>query len=228
MQRHVAPEILDRIDPSDPRARRSRRDLRRVNLLMGHRRLIGRALSGGIDGTRLVELGSGDGTLLLEVARGLAPPRAPVRALLIDRAPLISGDTRAAFASRGWQAEAAAVDVLEWLRDSPRETADVMIANLFLHHFSDAQLRDLLREAALRTTRFLAFEPRRSPAATLGAAALGFVGCNDVTRHDARVSVRAGFRDRELSALWPMREGWRIAEGRAGPFTHMFEASRAA
>ena len=228
MQRQVEPEILDRIDPSDPRARRSRSDLRRVNGLMGHRQLMARALSGSIDGARVVELGSGDGTLLLGVARRLAAPRAPVRALLIDRAQLLSAESHAAFVENGWHVDAVAADVHEWLRTAPRQMADVMIANLFLHHFPDAQLRELLHEASRRTRRFLALEPRRSPVATLGAAALRFVGCNDVTRHDARVSVRAGFRGRELSALWPASEGWRIAERRVGPFTHMFEARRAA
>ena len=30
---------------------------------------------------------------------------------------------------------------------------------------------------------------------------MGLIGCNSVTVHDARISVHAGFRDRELSAI---------------------------
>jgi hypothetical protein len=50
------------------------------------------------------------------------------------------------------------------------------------------------------------------------------IGCNAVTRHDAAASVRAGFAGRELSALWPARPGWRLREGRAGLFSHLFVA----
>jgi hypothetical protein len=51
------------------------------------------------------------------------------------------------------------------------------------------------------------------------------VGCSEVTRHDAIVSVRAGFAGRELSMLWPA-EGWDTAEKSAGLFSHSFAARR--
>jgi len=47
-----------------------------------------------------------------------------------------------------------------------------------------------------------------------------------VTRHDAVVSVRAGFRGGELAALWPRGEGWTIEERARGPFGHAFVARR--
>ena len=50
---------------------------------------------------------------------------------------------------------------------------------------------------------FVACEPRRSAFALLGARMVFALGANDVTRHDAVASVRAGFRGRELSGLWP-------------------------
>ena len=87
---------------------------------------------------------------------------------------------------------------------------------------------DLARLFALAsrvTTRFAAMEPRRSFAGLLGVAALPLMDANPVTRHDARVSVQAGFRNRELSALWP-RDGWRCEERRAFPFSHWFCARR--
>jgi hypothetical protein len=51
------------------------------------------------------------------------------------------------------------------------------------------------------------------------------LACNDVTRHDAVASVRAGFSGRELSRLWP-GEGWRLQEGGTLPFTHALSARR--
>ncbi len=52
---------------------------------------------------------------------------------------------------------------------------------------------------------------------------LPLIGCNRVTRHDAAVSVQAGFTGAELTALWPA--GWRITESAAGLFTHSFIAT---
>ena len=43
--RVLEPEWLDELPPQDPRAVRSRADLRRVNWLMGNARLIARVLS---------------------------------------------------------------------------------------------------------------------------------------------------------------------------------------
>jgi hypothetical protein len=102
----------------------------------------------------------------------------------------------------------------------------VTICNLFLHHFDDAALALLLALAAPCTPLFAACEPRRGALARAGSRFLWAIGCNDVSRHDAVVSVRAGFRGAELSALWP-REGWTLRERPAGLFTHCFVATRA-
>jgi SAM-dependent methyltransferase len=229
MIRTLQPELLDELPVEDPRAIDSRRDLRKVNLLMGHDHVIAGALK---DVFRqripklIVDLGAGDGSLLLRVARRLAEKGtgAFFRAILVDQQPLVAPDTRAQFETLGWRVESVEADVFEWLRRGNPETADVTIANLFLHHFSDRELTVLLGDAALQTRRFVACEPLRSPIALAGAAMLRVLGCNGVTRHDAKISVRAGFRDHELSALWP-REGWQLTEGRAGPFTHFFLAA---
>ena len=105
---------------------------------------------------------------------------------------------------------------------------DVMLANLFLHHFKDEPLRALLQLAADRTALFLACEPRRSPLALAASCMLGCIGCNAVTRCDAVASVHAGFEGAELSALWPTQNGWRLSERNAGMFSHCFVARREA
>jgi hypothetical protein len=54
------------------------------------------------------------------------------------------------------------------------------------------------------------------------------LGANDVTRHDAVASVRAGFRGREISRLWPhAASDWRLSEHAVFPFTHLFQAMAA-
>jgi hypothetical protein len=226
--RSLQPEILDRLDVDDPRAVQSRRDLRIVNSIMGHARFLARAMRGSIAGSLLVELGSGDGTLLLRVARRLGRQTKPVRAVFVDRRPAVSHDTREAFKATGWQVEVRESDVFDWLKRPNPELSDVTIANLFLHHFDDRQLSELLERASQQTRRFIACEPLRSTAAMVGVSLLGVLGCNDVTRHDGRISVRAGFRDHELSRLWPPDPRWRLSEQRSGPFTHTFVADHAA
>jgi hypothetical protein len=119
------------------------------------------------------------------------------------------------------------MDVFEWLERPHPEPGDVTIANLFLHHFLEDDLRRLLGHAARQTGFFLACEPRRVNFSLCAASLLGFIGCNDVSRHDAKISVRAGFKENELSGMWPAGEGWRLMERKAGLFSHCFMAQRA-
>jgi hypothetical protein len=225
-RRNIQPEILDELAVDDPRAVQSRRDLRKLNALMGHAGMMTRALRAAGTPTRiLVELGSGDGTFLLRVVRGLGRQTGR-RAILVDRRPSVSVATRDGFTAAGWTIDICESDVFEWLCRPSAETADVTIANLFLHHFREGELANLLNLAAQQTTRFMACEPRRSRTALAGTSLLPLLGCNDVTLHDAGVSVRAGFRDREISALWPPDAGWQLSERPRGLFTHAFVAAR--
>ncbi len=115
--------------------------------------------------------------------------------------------------------------MFDWL-ERPGPRVDVVMANLFLHHFEDKPLAHMLSLIAERTGVFVACETRRSTATMVGARMLGAIGCNDVTRHDAAASIRAGFRDGELSALWPAGP-WSLGERARGLFaSHLFVARR--
>ena len=230
MQRQVKPEWLDSLPPDAAAAIRSRCDLRRVNAWMNNARVLARALRSAVNGQplrSLVELGAGDGHFLMQVARRLPTPATSARALLLDRLSLVSPVTEAAFRQAGWRAEPIQGDVFEWLRRAGGEPVDAMVANLFLHHFTDDQLQELLCLAARRTSLLVAVEPRRSRRALVFSRLLWAIGCNSVTRHDAAVSVRAGFAGRELAALWPSGAPgrWNLAEEPAGLFSHLFVAT---
>jgi hypothetical protein len=97
---------------------------------------------------------------------------------------------------------------------------------LFLHHFEDVRLAELLRLVSLRAKLFIALEPHRAPWPLFCSRLLWAIGCNAVTRHDAVVSVRAGFSGNELSALWPDKNHWRLTEQRAGAFSQLFIAQK--
>jgi hypothetical protein len=225
--RRVEPEWLDELPADDPDAVRSRHDLRRVNGWMRNATLVARMLAQGRPPANLVELGAGDGTFLLGVARRLGPSWTGTRARLVDRVMLVSEATRRAFADLGWELEVVAADVFVGLARSPARDATVL-ANLFLHHLPDEPLRELLARVAERSGRFIACEPRRSWFALAASRCVGLISGNAVTRHDAVVSVRAGFAGRELTELWPAGEGWILEEHGAGPFSHVFCGRRGA
>lgn len=225
--RSVQPEILDQLAEDDPRAVRSRADLRRINRIMGTRSIMLRALRDSVVPRRIVELGAGDGTLMLELAKRMVNDWPPVHLTLLDRQSLIAPGTIGAFHALGWHLDIVNLDVLDWISEPEPGRYDLITANLFLHHFDDAQLALLMPALADRTNAFFASEPRRGHLPFVGSHLLGLVGANAVTRQDARLSVRAGFAGDDLTALWPQdQSAWRLQEYAAGLFSHCFLALR--
>ena len=207
--RVVEAEWLDELPHADPRALRSRRDLVRINALMGNARIVAAELARTATLRSIAEIGAGDGSFMREVLRTLGARDVEVH--LVDRQPL--GTITA--------------DVFDWLSNPGCPQLDAIVANLFLHHFETPRLARLLELVAQRARVFIACEPRRSALALGGARLLGLVGCNDVSRHDAVVSVRAGFSGGEISALWPRDRTWNLEERARGAFSHSFVARQA-
>jgi hypothetical protein len=173
---------------------------------------------------RITEIGAGDGSFLLQVARALGARWSGTQATLVDRQKLLTDDVTCAFSALGWVVHAHTGDVFDW--STKADPSSVLLANLFLHHFESGPLRRLLAALARQTSLFVAIEPRRSIVSLFFSQLVGLIGCNVVTRHDAPASVRAGFRGRELSMLWPQGAEWITRERRAGPFSHLFVACR--
>ena len=231
MNRIVAPEWLDELDPEAGEALESRKDLQRLNGLMGH--VSWMAVEPLVDlirrkTPRIVDLGAGDGTFLFRLSTRISilagkTPGLQVDAVLLDRRPPKTAVMERLYEQAGFRVEVVQADILDWLPHAA--PADAFVANLFLHHFKDDALRRLLSLAADKCNLFVACEPRRSRLALIASRMLWLIGCNPVTRHDAAVSVRAGFRNGEISALWPAN-GWIVREGRAGLFSHLFVAQK--
>jgi hypothetical protein len=229
LPRRVEPEMLDTLPEADRRAIRARQDLRRINRVMATQTILCRGIDAATRGRpprHVVELGAGDGTLLLRVARRRGAQWPGVQATLVDRHDVVSADTREGFAMLGWQLCVVTGDVFDWLDETPPVPHDLLIANLFLHHFAGNALQRLLRGIAARSAAFVACEPRRSGTALLGGHLVGLLGCNAVARNDAVASVHAGFRDAELTEAWPRVGAWEIDEYPAGLFSHCFVAYR--
>lgn len=240
MPRRVAEETLDHLAPEDPAAMRSRRDLVRVHRAMGTRSIVTRAWQELVPPKRaalplkILEIGAGDGSLLLGVARTMAPRWPEVQLTLLDQQDIVSPTTLAAYADLGWFAQVQVADVLHWSEQHDPAAAsaalprwDLISTTLFLHHFEGNQLELLLSAVASRSDRFFACEPKRSWLPLAGSHLVGAIGANAVTREDAVLSVHAGFRDDEISAVWPRADDtWQTREFAAGMFSHCFSARR--
>jgi hypothetical protein len=228
MLRACEPELLVHLPADDTPAKHSRRDLRRLNAWMGNARYMARALKPWLpnQGARILEIGAGEGTFFREVVRQL-PQRGNVT--LLDRQDLVTATTRQQLDGCGWQCETICADVFESLT-RPTSQAEVpyhaIIANLFLHHFSDDHLKRLFQRCIAKAPLLIAIEPRRSRPALFAGKFVWAIGCNSVTRRDAIVSIRAGFAGRELSGLWPKDPSWTCEERPVGLWSHLFMARR--
>ena len=200
--RVIAPEILDSLAPSDPRAVRSRRDLRRIDFFLGNSRWIVRQLKDRISSpTRIIEIGAGEGWLCRKVHAAL--PFSSVTGFdLVPRPCGLPPEI-------DWRCG----DFFQTLGDTD---AGVCIGSLILHHFSDSALRDL--GVRLQSFRQIVFcEPLRARLPLFfSKLSCPFIG--EVTRHDMPASIRAGFCLGELPDLlgldsrqWTVRElsNWR-------------------
>jgi hypothetical protein len=243
--RMVNPEMLDHLAANDPAAQHARRDLQRIHRVMGSSAIVAEGWKAlwpelhqqprnvAAEPMRVLELGCGDGSLLLSVARRLGPRWPAVHLTLLDRQDIVSPATLLAYQALGWQAKVHVADVMDWaLALSCPGTAlapawDLISTALFLHHFDGMQLDMLLQAAAATCSRFYAVEPRRAALALTGSYLVGALGANAVTREDAVLSVRAGFRAQELTPRWPAAAAdWTCSEHAAGWFSHSFSARR--
>ncbi|CDX41004.1 hypothetical protein MPLSOD_40649 [Mesorhizobium sp. SOD10] len=96
-QRTLVPEILDRLAADDPRALHSRRDLRRINVLMFQAPIMASLMRKFMAKApcRILEIGAGDGTFMLKVARRMAKDWPEVELTMLDRVGLVTPELTA-------------------------------------------------------------------------------------------------------------------------------------
>lgn len=226
--RSVEPELADHIPSNDPSALRFRLDLNRLNALAMTDRIMARMLMRhcrSVVPRELIDLGAGDGTFMLRVAQRLAPTWRDVTVTLVDQQDIVGADVRNGFAALHWKIQTVAADVYEFLQNA-QSTADIVTTNGFLHHFTFERLSRLLDLVAKKANLIVASEPRRTRFAREASRLVWLLGCGNVIRRDVVTSIRAGFVGTEISASWPVRDGWVIEEREAGPFSHTFAARR--
>ena len=184
--RLAKPELLDALQANDPRAMRSRSDLRIINFLMGNESWIINRLKKEHKFTnkRIVEIGAGDGDLCRKIHQQF--PEANIRAYDLLERP----------AQLPEKVEWCSGDVTQC---SPPQGYGALIANLFIHHFDDSKLAWLSAWLPHFSLVIINEPLRRKAPHLLGALMHPFI--NDVTRHDMHVSIDAGFRRGEIMQL---------------------------
>ncbi|MFM2170442.1 MAG: hypothetical protein RI957_671 [Verrucomicrobiota bacterium] len=102
------------------------------------------------------------------------------------------------------------------LEMQPHNNDRVIIANLFLHHLTDEELRGLgiwIQQADL----LIISEPLRKKSSHTWGKILHPI-LHEVTRHDMHVSIDAGFVSDELSTIWSdNRAAWVVEEWEQWP-----------
>ena len=128
--RIVRPELLDDLAPTDPRARRSRRDFQRMHRAMGTVSILRRAivqLRLAMPPTHVLELGAGDGTIPLRLAQALEPRWPDVSLTVLDRYDLLSNDTREGCRQLGWNLKVLRTDALSWAKEHKSQHYDLAV-----------------------------------------------------------------------------------------------------
>jgi hypothetical protein len=185
--RKLTPELLDHLPHDDPGALRSRADLRRINFFMGNERWITSMIP---ENTRhITEIGAGEGHLLTRLAGKF--PQAEITAY--DLAPRPNHLSHAVKWIQG-----------DLFTQAPPAHGGTLIANLFLHHFTDPQLAELGAWMRGFDTLLINEPLRASFPLLLGKLATPFI--HPITRHDMRVSIEAGFAPSELAAALGLPE----------------------
>lgn len=188
-------ELIDHIDYSDPRALRSRRDLRVIDFYLGNSRWITRMLR-SVTVHSVVELGAGDGHLSRKLSR--IHPGARITGL--DLMPLPKDWYHPLHWIQG--------DCLKTIQDA---SASICIGSLVLHHFHQDELAQLAKE--LQRFSLLVFaETHRNRQSLVGSNLLQpFMG--EIVRHDMPASILAGFRMGEIANLLQLsRDQWSVEE----------------
>jgi hypothetical protein len=194
-KRRVLPEALDALPANDPRARQSRHELDLFNFLMGNHAWIRRQVAHlHRPHDRLLEVGAGSGVLAAKLVRHGTWPEDEIIGMDVTPRPA------------SWPARSSWTKADALHHSLP--DAEVVVANLLLHQFTESQLRLFARALPPSCTTLVAVEPLRSKAVLLLGRTIAWITrASAVTVHDMVLSLHAGFRNDELAQALNL-EGW--------------------
>lgn len=187
--RIIRPELLDHAPPEE--ARRNLREIVFLNRYFGGHEVLRKSLTAVAspgEAFTFLDIGAASGDMAQAAAKSfplMRPINVDLHALHLERA---SGERAVADAFR-----------LPF-RDG---AIDIAHCSLFLHHFTNDQVVDLLREMNRVARRAVVVQDlERHPLAYYFVPATRWLfGWSAIVRHDAPVSVEAAFEREELAAL---------------------------
>ncbi len=148
---------------------------------------------------RIVDVGSGGGDLLRQIAGWARRRGIPVHLTGIDLNPYA---TRAAAESTSRELGISWVtgDVLEY---RPEKPVDIIVSSLMAHHLEDEEIVALLRwmEANAQVGWFINDLERSERACRMFRLLAGVVSWHRFVRHDGSVSFRRAFREEDWARL---------------------------
>jgi len=214
--RLLSDEYLDQGSCGGEQLERELGYLRVINRLLSGTALSRRAVAaaarlgpqaeGRGQGLTLLDVGTGSG----DIARALAALRAPeLRVTGLDRRPEMVAAARTRTAAGGRVAFVEG-DMFALARQFGEGAFDLSHASLTLHHFTDEAAVDALREMRRVARRAVLWNDLLRGPLQKAAVRVATVAASTSTKHDARVSVEAGFTRREIDDL-AARAGLRVA-----------------
>jgi SAM-dependent methyltransferase len=188
-ERVIVPELLDHASPAE--ARDNLQDLVKINRYFGGYAILRRMVAGFVRPNQtfsVLDVGAASGDMGAALRRSY--PRAMVTS--IDH--------------RGVHLEKAAYPKLvgdAFHLPFAHGSFDFVFSSLFLHHFADDQVVELLRNFKfIARQAVLAIDLERGPLAYYFIPATRWLfGWHDISLHDGPVSVRAAFKKDELRQL---------------------------
>lgn len=209
--RRTTPELMDEPDVDPGRLERSLRFIRHVNRWLGGRSaLLGqlaRWYPTDLDHTRtatLLDIGTGSADLPVEAVRHAQALGIDLRVTAVELHPTTARFARAFVDRAGLSTRITILelDALELDHHLPAQGFDYVHAGMFIHHMpDDAAVVRLLEIMRSLTRRGLIWNDLLRTNLARAGIRLLTLASNPIVKHDARVSVDAGFLAHEARAL---------------------------
>lgn len=205
-RRSYQAEIMDDLQARGPDLEQALRELHTINKRLGGYRLNAIALSAliGDEHTtfRLVDVGCGRGDTLIHLAQFAASRQFNIELIGIDANPHTIHEARANCMHAPIPIRFEVMDVFS--PELKTLEADLFCSSLFMHHFRDEQIIQLLQSFSQHSRiGFFINDLHRHILAYYSIWALtGLFSRSAMVRHDARLSVARSFRRRDWQQLF--------------------------
>ncbi len=203
-QRSVDPELMDDLNCNGAVVDQTLRELDTINRLLGGNDVtlegVGRLMEGRTGKTVVADMGCGSGDMAMRIVNWSRKKGWDMQVVGFDANPHIIN-----FAREHTKAfKGASFEVMNVLSEEfSRKKFDVMVATLFMHHFTREQLVSLLKSMKQQTRiGFVINDIHRHFLAYHSIRILTYIfSKSDMVRYDAPLSVRRAFKRKELEEL---------------------------